>query len=96
VVPLAGLDTDMRDAPNEEIDSQAMIGGFSRDILDECPLSSESTAYKEPIVSLHDKTEYESDFSFEIKSDFNQFVKKYLVDSNANIMHQQDSALLCF
>jgi hypothetical protein len=52
-----------------------MTGGFSRDILDDCPSSSESIAYKEPIVLLHDENEYESKLSFEITSDFNECQK---------------------
>jgi hypothetical protein len=95
-VPLVGLATDMRDASNEEINSQALIGGFARDMLDDCPLILESVADKEPKVLLHDNPDSESELSFEIKSDFNEFVKNYLVDSNAVLVHQHDSTLLYF
>jgi hypothetical protein len=95
-ISLAVLATDMRDAPNEELGSQALIGGFSRDMLDDCPLSLESVVCKDTTVLMNDEPEYDSDISLEINSDINDFVEKYLGDSNPNLMHQQGSTLLCF
>jgi hypothetical protein len=80
---LGGLTSKMLNAPSAQRGEETLLGGFAGDMFDDFSFIMDNTVEEELKVGLYGDPEFKSQLSFEIESEFNEFVNSYLVTSDA-------------